>query len=192
MRTIAVTGGIASGKSYLGEYLKKLGYAVIDADKVSRELSKKGGKCHRKIVEIFGEVFLGSDGEIDRKKLGKKVFGDKESLEKLNAATHPLIIEEINDKIAALKNHKYVFVLVPLLFELNMQDNFDYVWLVLASESVRIERAKQRDGGHNVEAVIKNQINHADYAEQAHKVLYNDGSEEDFIKQIEQVLGALK
>lgn len=191
MKTIAVTGGIASGKSYLGEVLKKRGHAVIDADDVSRELSQKGGKCYKKIVEIFGEEFLRPDGEIDRKKLGGKVFGDKESLNKLNAATHPLIIEEINNKISALKDRKYVFVLVPLLFELNMQDNFDTVWLILASEKTRTERAAKR-GTVYAGAVIKNQINHADYASRAHKVLYNDGGEEEFTRQIDKALISLE
>jgi dephospho-CoA kinase len=193
MIKIAVTGGIASGKSFLGEILRGYGYKVIDTDIISRELTEKGGKGLKNIVNIFGGGILNGDGGLDRKKLAQIVFNDKKTLEKLNSALHPLIIEELNTRINLIKDQKYVFVLVPLLFELNLQESFDKVWLVLADKEIRIKRAAERDNvpSAHIEAVINNQINHADYIRFAHNVLYNN-SDREFRAQIEEALKTLQ
>lgn len=192
MIKIAVTGGIASGKTFLGEILLGYGYKVIDTDIISRQLTEKGEKGFNSIVNIFGKGILNSGGSLDRKKLAHIVFNDKKSLDKLNAALHPLIIEELNRRIDLVKDQKNVFVLVPLLFELNLQNSFDKVWLVLADKEIRIKRAAKRDNvlPAHIEAVINNQINHADYIHFAHNVLYNN-SEREFKAQIKEALKTL-
>lgn len=193
MITIAVTGGIASGKSLLGEILQNLGYTVIDLDTISKDISRKGEIGYKGIVEIFGKIILQENGEIDRKKLADIVFNDKQSLNKLNAAMHPLIDGELNKRLRQLKDEKYVFVLIPLLFETGWQNRFDRVWLILADKDKRIERAQARDGltREEIESRMRNQINHADYIRFAHNVLYNNNSGEGFKEQILKALNTL-
>jgi len=116
MKIIAITGGIAAGKTVVSGRLRELGAEVIDADIISREVTAAGGRGAEMIAEAFGKEFLLPDGEINRRKLREAVFSDPQKLSALNAITHPLIRENISEKIAAL-NCKYVFVVIPLLFE---------------------------------------------------------------------------
>mgnify|MGYP000976211907 CR=1 FL=1 len=192
-KTVAVTGGIGSGKSLLGKILRKKGYTVIDSDEISRQVCVKGRPGHAAVVEIFGEGILDEFGNLDRKKLASIVFSDEGKLRLLNGILHPIIERELSRQLKEHEGEELVFVLIPLLFELGWQDRFDYVWLVLADEEIRIARAMARDGARreDIEKRIKNQINHAEKAHLAHNVLYNNSSEEEFKVQIERALDSL-
>lgn len=193
-KTVAVTGGIGSGKSLLGEILQQKGYTVIDTDVISRQVCEKGGRGLRAVVEKFGGDILDEEGGLDRKKLARIVFSDPKKLSLLNSVLHPIIEEELNRKISEHEGESFIFVLVPLLFEVGWQDRFDYVWLVLADEEIRINRAMARDGASREEVAsrIKNQINHAEKACLAHNVIYNNSSEEELRVQVERAISSLR
>lgn len=142
---IAITGGIASGKSTAATALRELGADVIDADAISRQLTAKGGEALPKIRQAFGEQVFTKTGELDRKALGARVFADPSERERLNAILHPMIRLAMEKAIAA--NHAPVVVLdVPLLFETGMQDMAQAVWLCYCPEETQIQRVMERDG----------------------------------------------
>ena len=144
MKVIGITGGIASGKSFVSSVVKKTGYPVIDADNISRELSKKDGSVYNAIVRTFGESYLDSNKEIDRQKLGSLIFNDKQAKELLNSISHPLIVEEMERQISLAKSD-LVFVDVPLLYESGLQNIFNKIICVYLPRKIQIERLMNRD-----------------------------------------------
>ena len=173
--------------------MQNKGYTVIDTDIISKNLSKKGKAIYNAIINVFGNIVINGKGELNRKKIADIVFNDKKSLEKLNSITHPLIEKELKTEIEKHINKDYVFILVPLLFETNLQNTFDKIWLILADEKIRIIRATKRDktNKENIIKRIKNQINYEKKAKFAHNVLYNNSSEEEFAVEIENALKTL-
>ena len=143
-RIIGVTGGIASGKSYVCNVLKELGYPVVDSDEISKELSVKGMPVYQAIVETFGEEYLTEDGNIDRKKLGLLIFNNSAAKMVLDRATHPLIVEEIKQRISNIQE-SLIFLDIPLLFEAKLQYLCDKIVCVYLERTVQIERLMNRD-----------------------------------------------
>lgn len=148
MKIIALTGGIACGKTTLANMLRELGAPVIDADAISRSLTAPGGKALPAIREAFGgEVF--QDGQtLNRAALAARVFQDPEQLRKLNAVTHPLIIERMQSEIERCrKSGAPVVVLdVPLLFETGLDRLADETVCVSAPLPVQLKRLMTRNG----------------------------------------------
>ena len=144
MKVIGITGGIASGKSFVSSVIKKTGYPVIDADLISKELSQKGGAVYHAIIKTFGESYLDNNKEIDRQKLGSLIFNDKQAKGLLNSISHPLIVEEMERQIASAKSD-LVFVDVPLLYESGLENMFDKIICVYLPRRIQIERLMNRD-----------------------------------------------
>ena len=144
MKVIGITGGIASGKSYVSSVVKKAGYPVIDADLISKDLSKKGGSVYYAIIRTFGESYLDENKEINRQKLGSLIFNDKQAKGLLNSISHPLIVEEMERQIASAKSD-LVFVDVPLLYESGLENMFDKIVCVYLPRRIQIERLMNRD-----------------------------------------------
>lgn len=148
MKIIALTGGIACGKTTLANMLRELGAPVIDADAISRSLTAPGGKALPALREAFGgEVF--QDGQtLNRAALAARVFQDPERLRKLNAVTHPLIIERMQSEIERCrKSGAPVVVLdVPLLFETGLDRLADETVCVSAPLPVQLKRLMTRNG----------------------------------------------
>ena len=148
MKIIALTGGIACGKTTLANMLRELGAPVIDADAISRSLTAPGGKALPALREVFGgEVF--QDGQtLNRAALAARVFQDPEQLRKLNAVTHPLIIERMQSEIKRCrKSGAPVVVLdVPLLFETGLDRLADETVCVSAPLPVQLRRLMTRNG----------------------------------------------
>lgn len=148
MKIIALTGGIACGKTTLANMLRELGAPVIDADAISRSLTAPGGKALPALREAFGgEVF--QDGQtLNRAALAARVFQDPEQLRKLNAVTHPLIIERMQSEIERCrKSGAPVVVLdVPLLFETGLDRLADETVCVSAPLPVQLKRLMTRNG----------------------------------------------
>jgi len=149
MLTIGLTGGIASGKSLVAELFRRLGAVVIDSDRIAREVVEPGTTGCQLVVAEFGQDILAPDGTIDRAKLGSIIFSDRERRNTLNAILHPLIINTIRERIAAL-GRKYPGALVvadiPLLIECGLQHEFDAVIVVWSPIELQRKRLMERDG----------------------------------------------
>lgn len=148
MKVIGLTGGIACGKSTASAYLRQRGACIVDADGISRDLTRKGGRGYGKVTAHFGSGILMENGEIDRRRLGALVFAHEDERSKLNAMLHPLIIEESVSAIKRARQAGYaVCVLdVPLLFESGMEKLCDETWLVYVPRDEQIRRIRERDG----------------------------------------------
>ena len=147
MKVYALTGGIASGKSTVTEWLRSRGYLVIDADEIVKDLYGQGEPVYNAIVKTFGSEILNSQGEIDRLKLGRIVFSDKDSRLRLNHATHPIIEAQISEKINAAKAacKSMVFVDSPLFLEKGRDPTYDAVILVYVDPEVQMKRLMKRN-----------------------------------------------
>lgn len=162
MLTIALTGGIACGKSTVSAMLAGLGASIIDADEISRSLTAPGGPALPAIRQAFGDGVFHADGTLNRPALSAVVFADAQAIQQLNAITHPLVRQQMEDQLnACRKNGAQIVILdVPLLFEANMQHMGDLVACVTAPEEIQIARMKSRNGYSREEALsrIRNQM----------------------------------
>jgi len=142
---IGVTGGIASGKSNVCSVISSLGYPVIDCDKLSRELSVKGGSVYNAMVTVLGTDYLLEDGNLDRKKIAKLIFNDSKARALVDSVTHPVIIDEVKKRLNNIKDG-LVFLEAPLLYEVNINYLCDKVICVFLSKKFQVARLMERDG----------------------------------------------
>ena len=150
-KVIGITGGIASGKSTVTQFLLKEGFKVLDADKIAREVVQIGKPAYNEIVNFFGQEILESDLSINRKKLGEMVFNDSNLIDNLNKIVHPRIFEEMKYLIEKYCiKEKVIFLDIPLLIE--ELDNFrtydvniDEIWLVYIEREEQLKRLMNRD-----------------------------------------------
>ena len=189
MLTIALTGGIACGKSTVSGMLAQLGASIIDADQISRSLTAPNGDALPAIRRTFGDSVFNADGTLNRPALSAVVFSDKTAIEKLNAITHPLVKQQMDEQLAICrKNGTPVVVLdVPLLFEANMQHMGDLVACVVAPEEVQIARMASRNGYTREEALsrIRNQMPVSEKARRSDIVIDTDKPLPELQKEIE-------
>lgn len=150
---VGLTGGIGTGKSSALQAFEKLGAATICVDQIAREQAKPGRKGYKAIVKNFGKCILKEDKTINRALLGRVIFNDKRAKLGLERAAHPLILKEMNELIGRLKG--LVVVDVPLLFEKNLQKNFDATFLVTCKPATQIKRIIKRDGLNSQEAKLR-------------------------------------
>ncbi|MFC1462680.1 dephospho-CoA kinase [Verrucomicrobiota bacterium] len=146
MVRIAITGGIACGKSLVASFLAEEGVPVREADELAHELMAPGTPVFEEIVGEFGAGILGGDGSIDRALLGKNVFSDGERLARLNAITHPPIECAWEEWLSAhgAAGEAAAAVVVPLLYETGREKNWNFVICVSAYESLQLERLLAR------------------------------------------------
>lgn len=190
---IGLTGGIACGKSTVANILRQKGIPVIDADSVSREITKKGEPAWVEIKKEFGKEIIGPDGEILRKKLAQIVFDDPQKLAKLNQITHPRIkqrILEILEEMQLKESPEIIVIEVPLLFESGMENMVDEIWVVRTPEEVAIERLLKRDNLNKEEALkrLKAQLPLEEKTSRADQIINNSGSLEDLERQVDEIL----
>ncbi len=140
--SVGLTGGIASGKSLIAEWLEADGYTLVYADKIGHEVLTSDETIHE-IRKSFGEICF-VDGCIDRKKLGELVFSDKQKLEELNSITHPRIRRRMQEQMENCIDDR-IIIEIPLLFESKLEEHFDAIILVWSDIKHRISRIKQRD-----------------------------------------------
>ena len=193
---IGLTGGIASGKSTVAQLLGQLGAHVIDADKLGHNAYVSGSEAFDLVVSVFGGDTVGSDGEIDRKVLGSKVFGNAESLKKLTDIVWPAIKQMAAQEILSVKEQRPEQVIVleaAVLFEAGWEDIVDEVWSTIVDREVAIERASSRDGTDRsqVQARIDAQISNEERKEKADRLIDNSGTEVDLHAQVKQIWNAL-
>ncbi|MDJ1108646.1 dephospho-CoA kinase [Macrococcus caseolyticus] len=145
MTVIGLTGGIASGKSTVANYLKENGFAVIDADIAARQAVEKGTEGLRKVAETFPGV-LNEDGTLNRKALGTIIFNDKAQRDSLNEIVHPIVRRLMDEeKAAALSEGKVVVMDIPLLYENELEHTVDEVWVVYVSYDIQKMRLMKRN-----------------------------------------------
>jgi dephospho-CoA kinase len=143
--TLGITGGIACGKTETGRILSAEGFKVLDSDFLAHELMQKGRPVYEKVIERFGDSILAEDGEIDRAKLGEKVFADPQAREALNRLVHPAVIKAAQEWIEECRaSQEDAAVLVPLLFEAGWTDGWDAVICVTAPEEQVFQRLEKR------------------------------------------------
>ncbi len=181
MKVIGITGAIGSGKSTVASFLKEKGAIVIDADQVAREVVEPGKPAWKQVVDYFGESILLSSGEIDRRELGKRVFGYPEELARLNEIVHPYVITEIERRVeqlrSELKNGQAVVVDVPLLFEAGMHTHCDITVAVTAAKEIRMERLLERGMSRaEIERRMESQKAKDILEQQADVIIENNGT----------------
>ncbi|MEG0571176.1 MAG: dephospho-CoA kinase [Oscillospiraceae bacterium] len=143
---VGLTGQTGSGKTTASQMLKEAGFGIINCDLVSREVTKKGSECLKQIVINFGECILTENKELDRKKLGKIVFSDKQKLSELNDIIFPYITNSILERINEESSNFDIIVLdAPTLFESNANKFCNSIIAVVADEEKIIVRIVKRD-----------------------------------------------
>ena len=187
---IGITGGIASGKTIVSDYVKKLGYPVVDADLLSREIMAPGSPVLEQVRHIFGETVIAGDGALNRKALAEKIFHDEQARQTLDGLTHPAIRALAEERFSQLEGESTVFFVVPLLFESGMDDLCDEIWLVYAEESLRRSRLSARDGIDEIyaQSKIDSQMRDEERLNKGARVLFNDGDLNHLYDQIESFL----
>lgn len=147
MRLIGLTGGIGSGKSSVSRVLARSGAVIIDADGITHDLERRGQPVWSKIIGTFGYSVLMADGELDRKKLGHRIFSTATERERLNRIVHPQVRQEITQAIDQAREMgvKVAVLDAPLLIEGGLYRNVDQVWLVYAEPEQQVKRIVARD-----------------------------------------------
>jgi dephospho-CoA kinase len=154
VKTIALTGGIASGKSTVSEMLRRHGAAVIDADAVAREVVEPGRPALLEIVTTFGPDVVGDDGSLDRKALGDIVFSDENARIRIEEITHPRIRERMAElsQAAARSSPPLLVHDIPLLFETGRHRDYNGVLVIYIPRALQLERLISREGFSSAEA----------------------------------------
>ena len=189
MKIIGVTGSSGAGKDTLCEILEnKYNAEIVDADKIARELSKKGTMYLQSIVESFGSGIVDRKGELNRKKLASIIYEDDKKREELNKLTFIYVVDEIKKRINKIKK-KIIIVNAPLLFESNLDQVCDFVIAIIAERKVQIERIMKRDNIQEDEAEKRLNMQNTDdfYIENADYIIHNKGDIKDIEKQLKDI-----
>jgi dephospho-CoA kinase len=179
MRRIAITGGIACGKSTVGRVFEQAGIPVFDADTIAHEVMRPGGPVHRAIVRAFGRGVTGPDGAMDRAKLGAIVFADPAARARLNALVHPAVRRALAQRLGAAERDgaRAAAALVPLLFEAGMERGWDAILCVTSPRAEILRRLRARGlSGRAAAARIRAQAPLREKARRADHVLRNAGA----------------
>ena len=197
MIRVGLTGGYATGKTFVASQLASLGAHVIYADQLGHQVLEPNGAAYAPAVELFGTGILLPDKHIDRKKLARFVFADPENLEKLTAIVHPAVFhkeEELTAAIAAADPHAIVVYEAAILVETGRHTNYDRVILTSADEETQIARGMKRDGATREEALarIGRQLPLSQKKKFADFVVDTGGTKEDTINQVNQVFKKLQ
>jgi len=192
MRKIAITGGIASGKSKLSNFLKGKGEVVIDLDEISHSLTDSDEDTIKEIAEIFGNDIKRQSGGIDRKLLASKVFSNSEKKEQLEKVLHPKIRQAMMYEVDSVVKDN-VFVEVQLLAEKNMGSLFDHIIIVSASKDQQINRLKaiRMMDSNLIYQILDSQLTNEERKSMLsiypNDILENNGSEDAFREKIESL-----
>ena len=191
MKIIGLTGGSGAGKGEVCRAFLSFGVESIDTDKISRDVTKKGGDCLRELVETFSGKILGEYGSLDRKKLAEIAFSSRENLDKLNEITHKHILTECNRVMQYMQKagREAVIVDAPLLFESGFDKSCDVIISVVADIDKRLERIIKRDNitSEQAEIRIKNQKDDGFFIANSNHVIYNNTDYADIYIQVSKI-----
>ncbi|MCL4539125.1 MAG: dephospho-CoA kinase [Bacteroidetes bacterium] len=189
---VGLTGNIGSGKSTAAKAFSRLGVPTFDADKVGHELLESDTNVRKKILSTFGnEVVV--DGKISRRVLGQIVFADESKRAALEGILHPAIMKTITEQASAFKDSRYVIMEVPLLYEAELTEDFDYIILVKAKKDTSIHRAAEKLGISREEVLkrLATQIPQTEKEKLADFVISNDGSLSELNQRVDLLHGIL-
>jgi dephospho-CoA kinase len=195
MKWIGLTGGIGTGKSTVAKILRDMGLPVVDADQLARQSTAVGSPGLKRVAAEFGAGVLDSSGELDRSALGAIVFSDPKKREDLEGILHP-IIQELRAKARRELEQagcEMAFYDVPLLFEKNLEDEFDSTVLVYANPEEQVRRVVERDGLSlsDAEARLRAQLPIDEKVKRADFVIFNRGSLSDLKANVVAVVAEL-
>lgn len=190
-KIIGITGGIATGKSTVTNFLRQKGFEVVDADALVHQLQKPGGRLFQILVEHFGEKVLLENGELDRPLLASLIFSNSEEREWSKETQGKIIREELGslrDKLA--KTEDVFFMDIPLLFEQDYASWFDETWLVYVSRDTQLDRLMNRDqlSKESAETRLASQWPLEEKKKFATYILDNNGSREQLLSQVVTLL----
>ena len=181
MIVAGLTGGIATGKSTVSNFLSDAGARIIDADKIAREVVEQGTPAYDEIRAFFGDEILMPNGDIDRERLGDIIFNDSDKKKRLDAIVHPRVFERsaaLIAEIAAREPGAVVILDIPLLLEANMDRDLAEVIVVYVPEALQLQRLMARDGIDEKAAMarIRSQMPIEEKRKRATRVIDNSGS----------------
>lgn len=184
---IGLTGNIATGKSVVRRMLEHLGAYTIDADALAHRVISKGAPGYQPVLDTFGKWLLDREGQIDRKKLGRLVFGDPEALAQLEGIIHPFVGQAI-DILVRRARQKVVVVEAIKLLESDLRAQCDTVWVADAPQEVQVERLMRKRGMSREDALQRVQMQAAQKTklDAANIVITNNGSYDELWKQVSQ------
>ena len=190
---LGITGGIATGKTAVSNILQEMGFDIIDMDIISREVINLP-EIIEMLTKEFGTDIL-TNGGIDRKKLRNAVFDSREKVDKLDSIMHPAIIKISKEKIKELKDmkKKLIVVVIPLLFEVNLEYLVDKILLVAASREKQTERIIKRDNTNKTDAenIINSQMPLDEKRKKSDFIIENNGSLSELREKVLEFLNNL-
>lgn len=190
-KIIGITGGIASGKSTVTNFLREQGFRVVDADAVVHQLQKPGGRLYQVLVQHFGQEIILENGELNRPLLASLIFSNPEEREWSKKTQGEIIREELaalRDQLA--QTEAIFFMDIPLLFEQGYANWFDETWLVYVDRDVQVERFMKRDhlSKEAAESRLSAQWSLAEKRKLASHILDNNGSRDQLVAQVVKLL----
>ena len=190
MLRVALTGGIGSGKSLVGEILEELGALVIDSDQLAREVIERGSPGYEEVVTAFGDSIL-SEGQIDRSKLAAVVFNAGDLRKKLESIIHPLVREAAEKLARKLPSGAILINQIPLLVESDGAKRFDYVVTVSADEEIRRERLRLRGlKDYEITQRMAAQVSDSEREKIANYIIRNNGSIDELTRAVEELMAS--
>ncbi len=196
MLIVGLTGGIASGKSTVGQMFRDCGIPVICADELAREAVEPGSSGLKEIRRVFGNGVLNAEGHLDRAAMAKIVFQDPDARKLLESIVHPVVAEIKERTLKRLESlgHEIVVVDVPLLYESSWEKNFDFIVVAYVPKDVQEKRLMRRDNMSREEALtrLRAQMNIEEKKRLADRAIDNTGDPEQTRLQVENLLNHLK
>ncbi|HLJ44777.1 MAG TPA: dephospho-CoA kinase [Bryobacteraceae bacterium] len=197
MLRVGLTGGLASGKSFVGHALAGLGCHLIEADELGHQVLLPGGEAYDAVIHEFGNGILDDEGLIDRRRLGALVFADPEQLKKLNGLVHPPVRareKELEERAAQLDPGGIVVVEAAILVETGSYKGFDRLIVAACPLEVQVERAMRRSGltEEEVRARLSRQLPLEEKVKVADYVIDTSGSKENTLEQVRRVHESLR
>ena len=190
-KIIGITGGIASGKSTVTNFLRQKGFEVVDADAVVHQLQNPGGRLYQMLVTHFGEKILLENGELNRPLLASLIFNSFDEREWSKQTQGKIICQELGSLREKLAQTEALFCMdIPLLFEQDYAAWFDETWLVYVSPDVQLERLMKRNhlSKESAEARLASQWSLEEKKKLANHLLDNNGSRDQLLSQVETLL----
>jgi dephospho-CoA kinase len=188
LKKIAITGGIATGKTTLLKILKKLGFPALSCDEIVENLYKRKD-IQEKMIELFGKKVLSKEGHINKKIILKKIIDSPSLKQKLEELLHPEVLREIMHFFEGLerRGERLVFVEVPLLFEVAWEKYFDEIWVISSSEETQRERIYKLREPELIK-LLSFQIPLKEKEKRAHKIFSSEKSLAELERELKEIL----